>query len=223
MLAISTAMLRHRRHTAYHLCAAHSPVLAAMLRSCAPTAWRTAISAQHVSRLADGDHRVAHRLLPCHAVQLHAIQLACRNQCTACCRLPCHAGLLCMQQATCLADGNQSTARHAMFTGTSHGPSLTALHRSAAPARPAVQEADAAAMLPQPGLVVQEADAAAMPQCTLSHKAQHPVQLSLQAGDPARPEEVVGDTSGSEMEEEPAGKRVRTCALPLRSNAPCCP
>lgn len=49
------------------------------------------------------------------------------------------------------------------------------------------------------------------------------VQLSLQAGDPARPEEVVGDTSGSEMEEEPAGKRVRTCALPLRSNAPCCP
>lgn len=85
-----------------------------------------------------------------------------------------------------------------------------------------MQEADAAAMPPQPGLVVQEADAAAMPQCTLSHKAQHPVQLSLQAGDPARPEEVVGDSSGSEMEEEPAGKRVRTCALPLRSNAPCC-
>ena len=62
-------------------------------------------------------------------------------------------------------------------------------------------------------LVMQKADAATMPHCTLSHTAQHLVQLSLQAGDPARPEEVEGDTSGSEMEEEPAGKRVRTCAL----------
>ena len=60
---------------------------------------------------------------------------------------------------------------------------------------------------------MQEAEAAAMPQCTLSRTAQHPIQLSLQVGDPARPEEVEGDTSGSEMDEEPAGKRVRTCTL----------
>ena len=50
------------------------------------------------------------------------------------------------------------------------------------------------------------------------HGALFPTQHStrsscnLQAGDPARPEEVEGDTSGSEMDEEPAGKRVRTCA-----------
>eukprot|EP00891_Asterochloris_glomerata_P001338 jgi/Astpho2/1338/Aster-x0999 len=37
----------------------------------------------------------------------------------------------------------------------------------------------------------------------------HTCLVLPQAGDPARPEEVVGDTSGSEMEEEPAGKRAR--------------
>ena len=52
MLVHFCALLLAEKDTAHHLCAAHSTVLAAMLRSCMSTAWRMIISVQQVSRLA---------------------------------------------------------------------------------------------------------------------------------------------------------------------------